>query len=314
MKAYFINVGHGNMSLVKTDNKSILIDCNITNDNDALKQINEVFDNKIIDIFIITHLHKDHMQGINALIDDGFEIKNVYESGFRYSADNDCAKEDLYKEVVKFLDDYNAEVPEPSTNAFVKDGDLNLYCLNSFRNTDIEDENIAIHYNCLVIKIEESNNSILYCGDTNREIWEDEIADEFKHLLETNILLASHHGSRTFFFNNGKNSDDEDAFEEHIENIIPEYTIISAKNNDEKKEGWPPHEEAINLYKKYTKESVEITGEKDTLIFELNDNGVVQGKHLRNSSINESIAGLYRKESILKTSAPGLIGNGKRFA
>ena len=45
MKAYFINVGHGNMSLVKTDNKNILIDCNITNDNDALKQINEVFDN-----------------------------------------------------------------------------------------------------------------------------------------------------------------------------------------------------------------------------------------------------------------------------
>ena len=104
---------------MKTENKNILIDCNITEDNEALKQINDVFDNKIIDIFIITHLHKDHMQGIKTLLDDGFEIKNIYESGFRYSKDNDCAKEDLYKDVVKFLEDYNAEVPDPSTNAFV---------------------------------------------------------------------------------------------------------------------------------------------------------------------------------------------------
>ena len=115
MKVYFINVGHGNMSLVKTKNKNILIDCNITDDNDALNQINEVFNNKNIDIFIITHLHKDHMQGINALLDDGFKIQKVYESGFRYSEDNDSAKEDLYKDVVKFLDDHNAEVLEPST-------------------------------------------------------------------------------------------------------------------------------------------------------------------------------------------------------
>lgn len=314
MKAYFINVGHGNMSLVKTKNKNILIDCNITDENDALKQINEVFDNKIIDIFIITHLHKDHMQGINVLIDDGFEIKNVYESGFRYSDDNDCAKEELYKDVINFLDDYNAKVLEPSTNAFIKDGELNLYCLNSNREKEIEDENLAIHYNCLVIKIEENSNSILYCGDTNREVWEDEITEDFEHMLESNILLASHHGSRTFFYHNGKNGDDEDAFKEHIKNIIPEYTIISAKNNDEKKENWPPHDDAVKIYKEFTQTSVEITGEKDTLIFELNDDGVIQGEHLKNSSIRESLAGLYKKENTLKTSTPGVIGNGNRFA
>ena len=314
MKVYFINVGHGNMSLVKTKNKNILIDCNITDDNDALNQINEVFNNKNIDIFIITHLHKDHMQGINALLDDGFKIQKVYESGFRYSEDNDSAKEDLYKDVVKFLDDHNAEVLEPSTNAFIKDRELNLYCLNSMCDKNIEDENIAIHYNCLVIKIEENNNSILYCGDTNREIWEAEIVDKFKHLLETNILLASHHGSRTFFYHHGKNKDDEDAYKEHIKNIIPEYTIISAKNNDEKKENWPPHDDAVKIYTEFTQNSVEITGEKDTLIFELNDDRVVPGNHKRNSSINESIKGLYRKETVLKTSTPELIGNGNRFA
>lgn len=273
MKVHFLNVGHGDMTLIEVAGKNILIDCNITEDNKALEKIFKVFPNKVIDIFILTHLHKDHMTGIQMLVDNGYKFEKIYESGFRYSSDNDKSKDDLYKSVVEFLEKNNVAKLKASENPFEKNDEKNfeMYCLNSCSEHQ-EDEDFSIHYNCLVIKITENGKSVLFTGDTNREVWENLITRNYSDLLkeDISILHASHHGSRTFFYSCGKNEEDEDAYTGHLEKITPEYTVISAKSNEEKREDWPPHEDAIKLYKKYTEKSVEETSEEDVLVFEIN--------------------------------------------
>ena len=83
MKIHFLNVGHGDMTLVEVCGKNILIDCYISEENYALDSIRKIFNNKIIDYLFITHLHDDHITGLEELVNDGFDIKNIFESGYR---------------------------------------------------------------------------------------------------------------------------------------------------------------------------------------------------------------------------------------
>ena len=67
---------------------------------------------------------------------------------------------------------------------------------------------------------------------------------------------------------------------EHLEDIEPQYTIISAWTNEEKnkagKPEFPPHEDAIELYEEYTTEDggVYITGNEGNIIFNIEENSI----------------------------------------
>ena len=261
MKIHFLNVGHGDMTLIQTKEKNIMIDCCVSENKD-LSNILKIFSNKIIDYFFITHLHDDHIRGLKKIIEAGFNIKQVFESGYRDENNN----EDTYKYAVKFLKDKSALKLTASSYKINKDDDFSIYCYNS--NNEKEED---IHYNSLVLKFEENGKSVLFTGDSNCEVWQNEIMPNFEDFIKSDILHASHHGSRTFFFCNGGDEKTIEPYEEHIKKITPLYTIISAKNNDEKQENWPPHEDAIELYKNYTEKELYITGEDGNITFELSD-------------------------------------------
>lgn len=90
MKIHFLNVGHGDTTLVDFDGVYMLIDCNISSTNDAAyKYIDKTIPKpqdknakKKLDYLVITHPDKDHITGLD-IIDENFDIGEIWESGFR---------------------------------------------------------------------------------------------------------------------------------------------------------------------------------------------------------------------------------------
>lgn len=89
MRVNFMNVGEGDMTILEIGEKIILIDVNISSrDDEVYKKLKQVAHNGIIDYLIVTHPHSDHIKGID-IINEDFEIRNIWESGFRFKNGED---------------------------------------------------------------------------------------------------------------------------------------------------------------------------------------------------------------------------------
>lgn len=290
MRINFMNVGEGDMTVIDTGKKIILIDVNISSrEDEAYKKLKEIVNTEIIDYLIITHPHNDHIKGLNIIIED-FKVNNIWESGFRFEKEkeNEEGCED-YKYFVELMEKSGSKVLTPSSKKldFI-DRDVEFYCLNSKSNNVKDDSSEGIHFNSLVIKMIYNGISVLFTGDSNWKAWEEKVLKNYKDMLNSCILHASHHGSKTFFMNEG--SDESELYTEHLEEIEPQYTIISAWTEEEKKkagkEDFPPHQEAIELYEDFSTEEggVYITGEEGNLIFDINNNIISLNEEISNKN------------------------------
>lgn len=281
MKINFINVGEGDMTIIENDGRIILIDINISDrDEEGYKILKSIAVDGIIDYLIITHPHNDHIKGLKIIAED-FKINNIWENGFRFSKEkeNEEGYED-YKYFVKLMKEKKSIELTPSANKLnFPDEDIEFYCLNSKSNDNQEDNSEGIHYNCLVLKMVYKGKTVLFTGDSNWKAWKEKIMKNYSDMIESDILHASHHGSKTFFIDENINEDEFNT--EHLENIEPQYTIISAWTEEEKKnagkEDFPPHKEAVELYEEYTTEDggVYITGEEGNLTFDIEDSEII---------------------------------------
>lgn len=311
MKIHFLNVGHGDTTLVDFNGVYMLVDCKISStDDDAYKYIDDIIPEptdknakKKLDYLVVTHPDKDHITGLD-IIDENFDIGEIWESGFRRADDaEECEEYDTFLELVdkittKQLSAGSSKLSFPVSN-------VDAYCLCSKSN-----DNDDVHYNSLVIKFVEGSKSIIFAGDSNCEAWKNKVVKYYKSSLDADMLHASHHGSRTFFFEEGQDKDKDTPYTEGLEAISPDYTIISGCDRDDKvKEDWPPHDDAVKLYEEYTSSDggVYITGEDGNLVFELTDNEIdLNESASRNYRV---IKGKYQKYNKLK--APFIGGTGK---
>lgn len=203
--SYHINVGHANCSLILfyTGYKCHLwmVDCAIKgcrsyknyqrNLNECLDRIKNENNKCTIDKLLITHLHYDHINGIEHLVDTGWINKDT--------------------EVWINLN-YKHNSPA-SINAFVHLNRLGVRIVdpivgNSTANIKILYPNISFDNknNCppanninnasVLYRIELGGNSMLFPGDIETEGW-DSIKECYPYLSEPNYYCISHHGSKT---------------------------------------------------------------------------------------------------------------------
>jgi Adenylyl/Guanylyl and SMODS C-terminal sensor domain len=91
------------------------------------------------------------------------------------------------------------------------------------------------------------------------------------------VLVASHHGSRTFF-----KEDEDEPYVEAIAAISPDYTLISVgKDNDYDH----PHEDALKLYQEYTGGAVAQTTIEGSILVKVDDGEVA----LEPSPVDEQV-------------------------
>jgi len=235
MKIHFMNVGQGNMVLIQIPNsKTIIYDCNITqeNENDVLNYL----ESKItaIDIFINSHRDADHMRGIEKL-ENRFGITEIWDSGV--SGTTTDSSEYLY--YMNLRRSIGKKVEALKYWIF---GDCKLRIMNS-KNSNFDDANEQ----SLVVKLEYGDNGVMLAGDTSYRSWKEFVEEKYSDSdLSSEILLSSHHGSISFF---DDPNDEKNYYVSHIKKINPAMTIISYGDKT------LLDDNAVKLYEKYSRGS-----------------------------------------------------------
>lgn len=242
---HFIDVGQGNMVLIEAaSGRCFVFDCNITNDNEerVLDYVaDQIGDGKHLHAFICSHRDADHMRGVKKL-HARFPIGKIWDSGYPGTT-TDSSEYVAYMDLRRNLG--NRVIDKCTYNDF---GRTRLRFLSA------KDDRLASNANAqgIVIKVEQRNDamdriegSAMLPGDSDAETWRSGIlADYNKPDISSNILLAAHHGSNSFF-------DDPNLtyyYKDHLAAIKPAMTIVSVGPNSH----GHPKDTAMKYYREYS--------------------------------------------------------------
>ena len=243
---HFIDVGQGNMVLIEAaSGKRFVFDCNITDDNESrvLDYVtSQIGDGKSLHAFICSHRDADHMRGIKKL-HARFPIEGIWDSGYPGTT-TDSSEYRAYMDLRRQVG-----------NRTISKRKYNDYGRTRFRYLSAKDDRLPADANSqgIVIKVEQRNarkdrivGSAMLTGDSGAETWRYGILKDYiKSNLSSNILMAAHHGSISFF---DDPVDSKHYYTEHMAAIKPAMTIVSVGPNGH----GHPNETALRLYRKYS--------------------------------------------------------------
>jgi competence protein ComEC len=216
-----------------------------------------------LDYYVNTHPHLDHAGGLDE-IQEAVEIRNVWHSGHD-PGNNHCEAYDALQRLRKKVSDKGGEDRTlTGTRATESLGDAVYNVLSPAQHVqdEIADEDAEtryrrIHEHCVVLRIGYGSPTpkfVLITGDSDKCAWKEHITEYHgagdENRIRSQVISASHHGSRTFFKDN---EDDPEPYTRHMDLIEPEYLIISAPLQEESCHGHP-HDDALELYKMYVSE------------------------------------------------------------
>lgn len=291
---YLVDCGCGLTHLIIFPDETVMLfDCNLQENNEKesnskdeiLSLFSKVIPKKMdengnefhpIDIFVNSYRDNDHIRGLK-FVNEKFPIQTIWDSGF-HGDNTDNADYQYYMRLRRSLKNKSAGslvVPIPEADAFRTYGGADIYCLcdsEDFQKTSVnESQDKPQHTNCIVLLICYAGRKMLLTGDSGWQAWREKIVPNFKdedvNYQDTDILIASHHGSKSFFTEKDpfEQKDIDEAYIEHIQAITPKITLISCASEDYG--GYHlPNKTAISIYKKYTdNEQVYTTYDEGTI-------------------------------------------------
>ena len=144
---------------------------------------------------------------------------------------------------LKEKDSNNLEVPVPSDVPIAKFCGVEIFCFASeadFSEGYDNGETIfkaakVQHTNSMVLQIRFGGTALLLTGDSDWKSWKEKIIPNFQKKVNSSLLFASHHGSRSFFTDENNDTIDteenpETTYVESIDFIDPDITLISCGN------------------------------------------------------------------------------------
>jgi competence protein ComEC len=200
-----------------------------------------------LDLLVFSGTDEDHADA------DGFQtLINVTEGDIREIWYPDFpADTENWKTVLRLIEDLKGKgtvVRRPTAGDETTFDGIHLKVLSPHPDDSDSSNNASI-----VLKIGIEDVGILCPGDCESEARWRNIIKYFKSWLPSNMLLAAHHGSI-----NG-------CIEEAVKIIGPEYTVISCGEDNQHDH---PHDDAVEIYSKYTSEKLFVTHEVGSLLFE----------------------------------------------
>jgi competence protein ComEC len=272
MRIHQIHVGQGHTTFIEFDSGfRALIDCDcwdaVVDPVERLKELVPLENQaRYIDLVILTHPHRDHVSGFARLADE-FDLGEVWHSGHELECEDEW-----YQDYLKALDKTEAVVVEADEMPLLAQDGVEIRVLAPVERVvatepDDKESRRHVHEQCIVVSVREGDSSILIAGDSRWVEWQQRIVEQYSDLLAHDLLLASHHGSRTFFTDD---EDDEDPYVEGLQAISSRVVFVAVGENSH----GHPHEDAINLYTQ-SAEAVFRTDEFGTLVAESTENGWV---------------------------------------
>lgn len=210
LEIYFFDVGQGDSNFIESkDGTQILIDGGPP--NKILPKLSSVldFNDRDLDVLIVTHPHADHISGIIEVLRN-YNIGMVIESGASYHTAE--------------AEEFNKLVIEKKIKRIIVDKPINL---KFFNNAEIKflypDKSFAgkilknAHEATVISELSYNGKSILFMGDAEKNIEKYLIEKNLVHDID--VLKAGHHGSKT------------STSKEFLLASRPEYSIIEVGKN-----------------------------------------------------------------------------------
>lgn len=252
MHVYFLNVGQGDATLIRTPSgKNILIDGgpqkNILSEiRNALPYLKSK-----IDIVILTHADRDHIEGLISIL-ERYKVEKVYSTGL-YKSDYFSNK------FLKLIREKNVQlvVTNSLSDVRLEDGTLIDFL---FPLAQTFDSGAKANSNSVVAQVVFGENKILLTGDA--DCAEENSIIKSGVELKSNILKVGHHGSRT------------STCETFLEKVKPKISAISVGADN--KYGHPNGELMSRLKKIRTQ--ILRTDKDGRIEITLNKNGVTSIK------------------------------------
>lgn len=222
---YFFNVEQGDMSYIKYEKDSVIVDIGSMREGLAFNTISNYFKaNNIseVDAIVISHMHKDHINGLEKLLEK-YKVGEVIYTKPKESTEN-------YTEFLKLLDKYSITKTQVKSGDKVNIGEIEINILlpdNKYIKSDDEE-----NANSLICKIKINNKELLYMGDGSQET-EEKLLKQNCDIENIDILKVGHHGSKTA------------TSSKFIQRINPQNAVISAL----KKYYGHPHQNTIDTLK-----------------------------------------------------------------
>ena len=241
LEIHFLDVGCGNMTLILFPNgTTYLYDCNITDDNAAcvltyLKKA--MVGRKSIDVFVCSHRDCDHMRGLRR-VHNRYPIGTIRDAGVEGTS---CDAGE-YLDYMRLRREIGSSDIKPMTYLGV-DGATVRFMNAAYEDLwDANDQSV-------VMKVEFGTASALLAGDTSFRPWKDKILPYYSDAkIQTEVLLASHHGSLAFF---DDPSDERNYYTTHLRKLSPAMTLVSVGVNVHDL----PDSKALEMYEKYSRGS-----------------------------------------------------------
>lgn len=203
LQIIYFDVGQADSTLIMNDGKTTLIDGGNDSDGDAIVKYIKSQNISRIDTVVATHLHADHVGGLDDII-DSFDIGTVYMPD----------TVNTNKQVEEFLDamerkNLEYEVPEIGTK--FDNGLANCEVMSIDNNAeDLNNSSIVIQMNYL-------EQIYLFMGDSEKEV------ENSREWNKVNVLKVGHHGSNS------------SSTEKFLNQVKPEIAIISVGANNQYK-------------------------------------------------------------------------------
>lgn len=240
LRVYFLDVGQGDSILIETPSrKHLLIDGGAN--KKVLAELGKIlpFGMKNIDVLIASHPDKDHIGGLPEVV-SRYEIGIFLESGVE-------SENSIDGELDQRLEDKNVPTILARRGMVVNLGEVRLTIL--FPNQDVSrwETNDA----SIVARLDYGESSFLLTGDSPVRA-ENILLSLDKEILDTDVLKAGHHGSRT------------STSLTYAQAVSPEYTVISAGRDNSYGH---PHKEVLDTLNKVSSKILN-TSNRGTIKFE----------------------------------------------
>ncbi len=202
----FFDVGQGDASMIKVGkDKELLIDAGPNRKiSEELGKYLIPTDNEI-EAVIISHMHADHISGLNYLIKER-KINEIFISDPDYSAPDAV-------ELISNIKKFNIKVTKIERGTHIDFYGVNINTLwpeSGYLSNDLNNNSVIFTANF-------GGCNYFFPGDASAEIQEGVI----NNIEKINILKVSHHGSKT------------GTSENIIKNLNPDYIIISVGKNNQ---------------------------------------------------------------------------------
>lgn len=221
LRVYFLDVGQGDAILIDSPSKGrVLIDGG--KNRKVLSELGKIlpFGDRRIDVVIATHPDSDHIGGLPEVV-RRYKVGMILEPGVE-------SENEIDDELRRRAEERNVPVMNARRGQVINFGDgARLTILFPDRDVSEWDTNDA----SVVARLDYGESSFMFTGDAGIKT-ENHLMNLDSRILDTDVLKAGHHGSRT------------STSLTFAETVTPEYTVISAGRDNTYGH---PHKEVVNI-------------------------------------------------------------------